>query len=136
MSLTPHLSFDGRCAEAFKFYEKSLGGKIVQLMTHGESPARANVPADWQEKVIHARIEIDGQTLMGMDAPPPHYAKPQGIFVSLSLGTEARARNAFDALAEGGCVTMPFQETFFSSGFGMVTDRFGIPWMINTERAA
>ncbi len=136
MDLSPHLSFDGQCAAAFTFYEKHLGGKIVTMMTHGDSPAKDRVPPDWRDKIIHARLEIGGQALMGMDAPPSHYARPQGMFVTFSLPTSADAERVFKALTEDGSVTMPFQKTFWSNGFGMVVDRFGIPWMINTIEGA
>jgi PhnB protein len=136
MDLIPHLSFSGNCAEAFSFYQQCFGGTIVTMMTHGESPVPGPVPADWRDKIIHARLEVGGRALMGMDAPPAHYSRPQGMFVTLSLPTSADAERAFTALAEGGTVTMPFQKTFWSSGFGMAVDRFGIPWMINSEEAA
>jgi PhnB protein len=136
MTLSPHLSFNGQCAEAFRFYEKTLGGRIAFMQTHAESPAKDHVAPEWGDKIIHARLELGGsQVLMGMDAPPPHYAKPQGIFVTVSLPTTADSERAFKALADGGQVTMPFQKTFWSSGFGMAVDRYGIPWMINTEEA-
>jgi PhnB protein len=136
MDFIPHLSFDGQCSDAFRFYEECFGGKIVTMMTHGDSPAAAQVPAEWHDKVLHARLEIGRQVLMGMDAPPPRYAKPQGIFVTLSVATVSEAERVFNALAEHGRVTMPFQKTFWSAGFGMAVDRFGIPWMINTDTAA
>ncbi len=136
MDLSPHLSFDGRCAEAFAFYEKHLGGTNLTMITHGDAPVSTQVAPDWRDKIIHARLEIGRQVLMGMDAPPPHYARPQGMFVTLSLPTRGEAERAFHALADGGRVTMPFQRTFWSSGFGMVVDRFGIPWMVNTDTTA
>jgi PhnB protein len=136
MELSPYLSFTGNCAEAFKFYEKTLGGKIVMMQTHGESPMKDQVPPDWHDKVIHVRLEVGGMALMGSDAPPSHYAAPQGITVSISVAATAEGERIFNALAAGGKVTMPFQQTFWSPGFGMVTDRFAIPWMVNCSPAA
>ncbi len=136
MALSPHLSFDGHCAEAFTFYERCLGGRITMMMTHGNSPAATSVSPDWRDKIMHARLEIGGEVLMGMDAPPPYYAKPQGMTVTLTLPSAGDAERVFEALAENGRVTMPFQKTFWSPGFGTVVDRFGIPWMINSEPAA
>ncbi|MBZ5559005.1 MAG: VOC family protein [Acidobacteriia bacterium] len=136
MELSTHLQFNGQCATAFRFYEQCLGGRIVVLLTHGETPAKDQVAADWQDKVIHARLVVGNKALMGCDAPSPHYAPPRGMQVSLSVATQAEAERIFNALAEDGKVTMPFQRTFWSPGFGMAVDRFGIPWMINTEQAA
>jgi PhnB protein len=136
MELGPYLNFNGRCAEAFKFYEQCLGGKIVMMQTHGESPMKEHVPADWRDKIIHARLVVGNHVLMGSDAPPEHYAAPQGMYVSTSVALPADAERIFNALAENGKVSMPFQTTFWSPGFGMLVDRFGIPWMVNCEPAA
>jgi PhnB protein len=132
VELSPHLSFNGQCEAAFKFYAKTFGGNIVLLQTHADSPAKDQVPHEWRDKVLHARLELGNQVLMGMDAPPPRYAKPQGIFVTVTLPTTEESERAFTALAKHGEVTMPFQKTFWSAGFGMAVDGFGIPWMINT----
>ena len=135
MDLSPYLLFNGKCAEAFKFYEQCLGGKIVTMMTHGESPAKDHVAADWQDKIMHTTLAVGNHLLMGSDAPPSHYAAPQGISVSITVAA-ADAERIFKALAEDGKITMPFQQTFWSSGFGMAVDRFGIPWMVSSEQAA
>jgi PhnB protein len=136
MELSTHLNFNGQCAEAFKFYERCLGGKLVVLMTHGDSPMKDQVPADWHDKVIHARLEVGKDALMGCDAPPTRYATPQGSSVSITLEAPADAERIFGALADRGKITMPFQKTFWSQGFGMVVDRFGVPWMVNTAQAS
>jgi PhnB protein len=132
MEVAPYITFKGECAEAFKFYEQCLGGKIVMMQTHGDSPMKDHVPADWQDKIMHVRLEADGMALMGSDAPPDHYAAPQGIHISVSTG-ESDAARIFSALSQGGQVTMPYEKTFWSPGFGMLVDRFGIPWMVNAE---
>ena len=133
MELSPYLMFNGDCAEAFKFYEQLLGGKIEMSMPFAESPSAEPVPPEWGDKVLHATMTIDGQRLMASDAPPGHYAKPQGVSVSIALKDRDRGERIFNALAQGGTVQMPFQKTFWASGFGMCVDRFGIPWMVNCE---
>ena len=133
MELSPYLIFNGDCEEALKFYEQTLGGKIEALMKFAGSPAAEHAPPEWGEKVLHATIKFDGNVLMASDAPPGHYAKPQGISVSIGLNDRDRGERIFNALAQGGTVQMPFEKTFWASGFGMCTDRFGIPWMVNCE---
>src|SRR5476651_2387299 len=135
MELNSHLTFSGQCAQAFKFYEQCLGGTIAMMMTYGESPAKDQVPAEMRDRVIHARLVVGGRLLMGCDAPPDRYEAPKGITVSINTASPEEAERVFNALAENGKVTMPFQKTFWSSGFGMATDRFGIPWMVNCEQA-
>ena len=104
------------------------------MQTHGASPAKDQVPADWQDKILHVRLEVDGQALLGSDAPPPHFAPPQGMAVSISVSSPADAERIFKALADKGKVTMPFAKTFWSPGFGMTVDQFGIPWMVNVDQ--
>ncbi|HET6385240.1 MAG TPA: VOC family protein [Armatimonadota bacterium] len=137
MQLNPYLYFAGDCAEAFKFYEQALGGKIVGMMTHAETPMVDHVSADWRDKIIHARLVIgDGQAvLMGSDAPPEYYSKPQGSSVSITVNDPDEAERIFKALSENGTVRMPIQETFWAHRFGMLTDRFGQSWMVNCEKA-
>jgi PhnB protein len=131
MQVSPYLHFNGNCEEAFKFYEKVLGAKIVMMLTHEGAPADMPTPPEWKKKIMHARISIDGEIIMGSDAPPAHFHKPQGFSVSLSVADPAEAERKFTALCEGGSVHMPFGKTFFSKGFGMGADQFGIPWMVN-----
>ncbi len=136
MHLNPYLVFDGSCEEAFKFYEKTLGGKIKAIFTFEGSPMAARMPPEWQKKIMHTTLDIGGQILMGSDAQAEHYHKPQGFSVSLSVDKAAEAERVFAALAEEGKIGMPIQKTFWAERFGMVTDRFGIPWMINCEKDA
>jgi len=133
MQLNPYLLFNGNCAEAFKFYEETLGGKIEGLFTYSGSPAAEHAPPEWGDKVMHATIAIGDQKLMGSDPPPGHYEQPKGMSVSISLDDPEKGQRIFNALAEGGTTTMPFGKTFWAAGFGMCTDRFGIPWMVNCE---
>ncbi|MGH8232376.1 MAG: VOC family protein [Steroidobacteraceae bacterium] len=134
MKISPHLAFDGTCREAFEFYANTFGGKIIMLMTYGESPAAAQVPADMRDQVIHARVDIGGQYLMGADAPATRFRPAQGIMVMAAVESRTEAERVFNALASNGNVTMPYQETFWAHGFGMCTDRYGVPWMINCEK--
>lgn len=133
MQLNPYLLFDGNCAEAFKFYEQTLGGKIENVINFNGTPAAEHAPPEWGDKVLHASMKVGDVTLMASDAPPGQYAKPTGISVSISLKDRDKGEQIFNALAEGGTTTMPFSKTFWASGFGMCTDRFGIPWMVNCE---
>jgi PhnB protein len=131
VEISPYLNFSGQCAAAFKFYEQCLGGKIVMMQKHGETLAKDHVPADWRDKVVHARLVVGGRVLMGSDAPPTHYSAPQRMQVSISVSTPAEGERIFKALAEHGKITLPFQKTAWSSGLGTAVDRFGIPWMVN-----
>jgi len=134
MQLNPYLVFDGQCETAFKFYHQCLGGKIEALFPFGKTPSADHVPPGWQKKIMHASLIVGENVLMGSDAPPDHYKAPQGFSVSLQVKEPAEAERVFHALAEGGTVQMPIQQTFWSARFGMLTDRFGIPWMVNCEQ--
>jgi PhnB protein len=136
VQLNPHLHFNGECEAAFKFYEKCLGGKITFMMPHEGTPVGDQVPGAWRKKILHASIKVGDDVLMGADVPPDQYQKPQGFSVTLGMQDPAEAERVFHALAENGTVQMPLQETFWATRFGMLTDRFGIPWMINCEKAA
>jgi len=136
MQLNPYLLFNGQCETAFKFYEKCLGGKIEAMILHEGTPAADQVPAEWRKKILHARLVVGDQVLMGSDAPPDRFQKPQGFSVSLGVKDPAEAERIFLALAENGKVRMPIQKTFWAARFGMLVDRFGIPWMLNCEKAA
>ena len=130
MQINAHLSFGGTCEEAFKFYEKALGGKIEVLSRYDATPMANHFPVEFQNKIVHGRVIVAGTMLMGADAPPQHYSKPQGMTVCLSTDNSADAERFFKALSEKGSVGMPMAETFFAHRFGMVTDQFGIPWMV------
>ncbi|HVQ38424.1 MAG TPA: VOC family protein [Pyrinomonadaceae bacterium] len=136
MQLNPYLLFNGQCEEAFKFYEQVLGGKIEALNTRAGLPAEGGVPPEWRDKVLHAYMTIGDTVLMASDAPPGNYAQPKGMYISIRVKETAEAERIFHALAENGTVQMPIAETFFSPRFGMLIDQFGIPWMVNCERAA
>src|SRR5579875_3096075 len=122
MRLSPYLSFAGNCAEAFAFYARCLGGKVVFTMRWGESPMSEQTPPGFRDKIMHARMEVAGFTLMGSDSPPDRYARPAGTMITVSVEEPAEADRVFAALAEGGQVSMPIQETFWARRFGMVTE--------------
>ena len=135
MGVSLHLSFDGRCEEAFRFYEKALGGKIRTMLTYAASPMAAQFP-EMGEKILHASLVVGGDTtLAGADVSPEQYRKPQGFQALVDAADPADAERMFAALAEGGNVEMPLQETFWALRFGVVTDRFGVMWEVNCEQA-
>ncbi len=136
MQLNSYLHFDGRCEQAFKFYEKCLSGKIEALVPFEGVPSAEPIPAEWRSKIVHARMTVGEQVLMGMDAAPPRFQKPQGFHVNIGVKNTAEGKRIFEALSENGKVTMPFGPTPWAPGFGMVIDQFGTPWMVNCEQAA
>jgi PhnB protein len=136
MKLNPYLSFNDECEAAFKFYEQCLGGKIDSMMTYGDSPMAEQTPPEKLDKIMHVSLMVGDTVLMGSDAPPQMFEKPQGFSVSLVFDNVAEAERIFHALAENGTVQMPIQETFWAARFGMVVDRFGTPWMINCDLPA
>jgi PhnB protein len=131
MKLNTYLVFDGRCKEAFEFYAGVLGAKIESMLTHRGTPAEGMVAPEWADKIMHARLSVGSSLLMGSDAPPDRYKTPHAFSVNIGIDEVADAERIFHALSEGGKVGMPIQQTFWATRFGMVTDRFGIPWMIN-----
>ncbi|MBW4550960.1 MAG: VOC family protein [Aphanocapsa sp. GSE-SYN-MK-11-07L] len=136
MKLNPYLSFNDECEAAFKFYEQCLGGKIDSMMTYGDSPMAEQTPPEKLDKIMHVSLTVGDTVLMGSDAPPQMFEKPQGFSVSLVFTDPAEAERIFNALAENGTVQMPLQATFWAARFGMVVDRFGTPWMINCDLPA
>jgi len=133
MQINTHLNFNGQCETAFRFYEQCLGGKIATMMTYAGSPMESHFPAEWRGKILHATLTVGDAVLMGADPPPGRYEKPAGFCVALHFKDPAEGERIYQALAEDGAVQMPLQKTFWASRFGMLTDRFGIPWMINCE---
>jgi len=134
MRITPYLFFDGDCEEAFSRYAQVLGGEIEAMLPHAGTPAETHVPSEWRSKIIHACLRVGDQRLMASDDPPAQRKVPQGMSVSLHIDDVAEAERVFAALSEGGKVTMPLEETFWARRFGMFTDRYGTPWMINCSR--
>lgn len=133
MHIQPYLNFNGQCDEAFRLYEQALGGTVVGRFTFGNSPM-AGQNLGYDDKVMHIAMRIGEQMLLGCDAPPPHYSRPQGLRVCLDFDDVSEAERVYQALSEGGNVGMPMQETFWAKRFAMFSDRFGTPWMINVSK--
>lgn len=129
--LNAYLSFDGRCAEAMRFYAQALDARIETLLTVRESPMAADSPPEVQDQVMHAYLVGPGFTLMAGDAMGMPYQGVHGVAMTLNCDTVDEATRRFAALAEGGTVTMPLAESFWAQTFGMLTDRFGVPWIVN-----
>ena len=136
MQVSMHLMFNGTCRDAFELYARVFGGTIVGMFPYGTSPMDSTVPPEWSEKVMHATLQIGDATIAGADMYGASYKAPQGFAAFVNPPSAADAHRIFEALAEGGTVQMPIQETFWSSAFGMLVDRFGIPWEINCETPA
>jgi PhnB protein len=136
MRLVPYLSFKGDCEAAFTFYERCLGGSMGEIFRYAGSPLADQAPPDWSGKVMHTSFMLDGVTLNGADVAPEHYQEPRGFQLSLQLTNAADAERIFRELGAGGRVVMPLEKTFWAARFGMVIDRFGIPWLINCEASA
>ena len=135
MEVAAYLSFLGNCKQAFEFYQKALGGKL-DMMTYGQTPEAAKMPAAMHNQVVHARLATGAGAIMGSDCPPDRYNKPQGFSVSVITKDPAETERVFNALAQDGQVDMPLQQTFWSAKFGMLQDKFGISWMVNCAQAA
>lgn len=134
MQIHAYLSFPGTCEEAFNFYKTVFKGDITMMMKHEEAPdGEAEVPVEWRGKIIHAGLKVDDTIIMGADFQAEHYKAPAGLDISLAIKNPDRADKIFAALSEGGKVRMDLQKTFWAQKFGMITDKFGIPWMINCE---
>jgi PhnB protein len=145
MQFVPYLNFDGDAAEAMAFYAELFGGRIVRQSTFGEMPPHEGMPPlpeAVKGRLMHAHLQVGAQSIMASDTMPAMpgqasevcgggYRKPQGLWINIVVDSTAEGRRVFDALARDGQVAMPFQATFWSAGFGMVTDRFGTPWMVN-----
>ena len=132
--INTYLLFDGKCEEAFHLYARVLGGKIENIIPFEGSPAAEGTPPEFRKKALHAMMRIGDQMLMASDCTPDRYEKPQGFSVNITVKTPAEAERIYGALSAGGKVTMPLSETFWAQKFGMFTDKYGTPWMINCEK--
>jgi PhnB protein len=133
MQMNPYLSFKGDCQAAFDLYERALGAELGRIFRYAGSPMAGQVPPDWSEKVMHGSITVGGQVLMGADIAPQHYEAPKGFSLSLQIKSTDEAEAVFAALANDGKIVLPLEKTFWAERFGMLIDRFGIPWQINCE---
>ena len=130
MQVNTYLLLDGHCEEAFTRYQQILGGRITGMYRHAGTPGADHVPPEWQNKIMHVCLDFDGRQLMGSDAPPGRSKPPGGFSVQVAAETAGEAERIFAALGEGGTVTMPLAQTFWAERFGMLVDRFGVPWMV------
>ena len=127
MRLDVYVNYRGTCEEAFRFYEQHLGGQITGMIRHAEQP-NPSIPADWQQKILHARIRIGSMVLMGADIPN---AEPmRSAYLTLRLDTEADAERIYRVLTDGGEIFMKLEKTPFANRFAMFRDRFGASWML------
>ncbi|MEA5449559.1 VOC family protein [Leptolyngbya sp. CCNP1308] len=133
MQVNPYLMFNGQCEAAFRFYHQVLGGELGDMITFAGSPAEGEVPAEFVNKIMHTQLTLGDEAIMGSDCPPEQYDAPKGFSVSLQIADPDKAEHIFHALSEGGTIQMPLEKTFWAQRFGMATDKFGIPWMINCE---
>jgi PhnB protein len=133
MQVAPYLSFRGDCEEALTLYARCLGGRVGELFRYGGSPMEGDAPAGWSDKIMHGSVQIGDQTVMGADMAPAQYDEPKGFSLSVHLKSTADAERIFQELSSGGKVIMPLEKTFWAALFGMLVDRFGIPWSINCE---
>jgi PhnB protein len=130
MHLYPHLNFGGNCEEAFRFYEKHLGGKITTIMRVSDLPAGAPRPGGSPSAVIHVSMDVAGEELIGNDVPPEHFKPIRSSYLYLAVDSSDDAERIYAAFSEGGEVTMKMEETFFATRFAQLRDRFGVLWTI------
>ena len=135
MHVNVYLSFKGQCEAAFTFYEQCLGGQLGPIFRYAGTPLADTVPAEWQGKVMHGSVTVGEQVLMGADVVPDRYEEPKGFSLSLHMKSVREADHVFHELAKDGRVVLPLEKTFWADRFGMLIDRFGIPWMINCDGA-
>jgi PhnB protein len=135
MQLNTYLNYGGNCEQAFRFYEEHLGGAITMLMRHGEQPDARNVPPEWKNAVLHARMTLGGTEIFGADIPPDRFQPMRSAYLSLTVNSAEEADRVYALLKDGGQIFMKMEETFFASRFAMLRDRFGTSWMILCQRA-
>ena len=130
-----YLGFDGNCADAMRFYEKALGGKLEVLMSGADSPMAEQMPKEFAHRILHARLALPGGGLLYAGDTPTNvpYEGIKGVSIAVDYASVAEAEKVFNALAEGGQVTMPMQPAFWARRWGMLIDRFGTPWIVNGE---
>jgi len=130
MQIQPYLSFEGKCEEAINFYRTALGAQVEMLMRFKEAPDQSMMTPGSGDKVMHASLKIGEATVFASDGRCMGKANFSGISLSLTPSSESDAKRFFNALADGGQVQVPLSKTFFSPAFGVVADKFGVPWMI------
>jgi PhnB protein len=133
MELSTYINYKGECEAAFRFYEQCLGGTLGPVFRYAGTPFADQVPADWQDKVMHASLTLGSQVLMGADIAPDRYQEPKGFSLSLQLKAPAEAERLFRQLSANGKILTPLEKTFWAERFGVVVDRFGMTWLINCD---
>lgn len=136
MQVNPYLSYKGQCEAAFLFYEKCFAGRITARTRYGETSMSDQVPAGWRDKIIYSSMTIGNMVLMGGDPPPARYAEPKGFSLTVELDDQVEAERVFSALSENGSVTVPLEQSAWADCFGMLTDQFGVPWMVMYRKSA
>ncbi|MGO9317396.1 MAG: VOC family protein [Terracidiphilus sp.] len=134
MKLTTYLNYGGNCAEALRFYEQHLGGKILTMSTYNQMPEPKNIPPGCENSVIHARIVIGGATIMASDTPTDRFQPMRSVYLALSVDSNEEAERLYALLSVGGEIFMKMEETFFAFRFAMLRDKFGTSWMIIHEK--
>ena len=134
MKLYTYLNYGGNCRQAFEFYVAHLGGKIIEVTTHGEL-GDPNTPPEMKDAIVHARMELGETILLGADVPPARFQPMRSAYLTLIVDSSAEAERLYDLLKEGGQIFMPMEETFFARRFAMLRDRFGTSWMLLHEHA-
>ena len=130
MKVNTYLNFGGNCAEAFRFYEEHLGGKIAMMMTYDQMPEPKSVPPGMEKAVLHASLTLGDTTLMASDGPPERVQPMVGAHICLNVDSIEEAERIHAVLSDRGEVSMPMGETFFAHRFSMLRDKFGIAWMV------
>lgn len=140
MKISPYICFNGNCKTAFDFYVKNLGARMVMCMTYADAPPQPGGPSGGgcpppaSDKIMHARIQLGEDFIMGSDSPPDRFEAPAGIFVNLTVTDPAEAERLYQGLSDKAQIMMPLGETFWAKKFGMLKDQFGVSWMINCEK--
>jgi PhnB protein len=134
MKLNAYLNFGGNCAEAFRFYEQNLGGKITMMLTHEQSPEPTNAAPGRKTDIMYARMTLANTEIMGNDVHPDRFQPMRSVYISLAVDSSPEAERIHGLLADGGEIFMPIQETFFAHRFSMLRDKFGVSWMILHQR--
>ena len=135
MKINAYLGFDDQCEAAFRFYHQCLGGTLEALNRFGDTPACEHVPESHRNRIMHARLVVGDQAIMGSDSVPEHpFEGIKGVSLAINVDSASEAERVFSALAEGGQVCMALAPTFWAARFGMLVDRFGVSWMVNCEK--
>ena len=132
MKVQPYVFFDGKCEEALEFYKRAIGAKVNALMRFGEAPDQSQIKPENKNKVMHSEIQVGDTVILASDGYCTGKPGFQGFSLTITVPTDAEAKRVFDAISEGGQVSMPLGKTFFASSFGVASDKYGVGWMVIT----